>query len=63
MTELNDYQTAKEVIGSIKVGKQTTVEVKDTAQFRKYFAKLSKEANQSFATKLIDGKILIIRTK
>jgi len=63
MTKLNDYQTAKAIIGSIKVGKQTTVDVIDLAQFRKYFTKLSKDANQSFATKEISGKLLIIRTK
>ena len=60
----NMYDLVISTISDMKIGTKTAIEIPDNLPyFRKYLCEISKRYEQRFTTKIINGKLEVMRVK
>ena len=58
------YTVCKDVIQGMEIGEEKSIEIPEKlSAFRRYLIEIGSRMGQKFATKIIDGKLRIMRIK
>lgn len=58
---MSDFKLAKQVVSDLKIGEPTFIECESDGNFRKYLRDHSKNTGKEYVTKVIDGKMRVVR--